>query len=329
MTSLATVYMGLHLTNPIVPSASPLSRDLDGIKRLAEAGAGAITLYSLFEEQIEREARLLDEVIEDARYRSPEAIDVFPELAHYRRDEDAYLELIRAAKSAVAIPVIASLNGYSPGGWTRYAKLFQEAGADAIELNIYYIPTNPFVQGGVVEEMYVDIVKDVKAQVSIPVAVKLSPYFSAPASMAQRLVAAGADGLALFNRFYQPDLDIKALETRRQLTLSTSAELLLPLRWIAILYGRVNASLALTTGIHTWEDVVKAIMAGADVANVCSVLLRAGPEKIKELIADVAIFMSARGYDSLDTMKGVLSHQHSPNPAAFERANYVKLIGQD
>ncbi|HRT32567.1 MAG TPA: dihydroorotate dehydrogenase-like protein [Anaerolineae bacterium] len=328
MVALTTTYLGLPLRSPIVPSASPLSRDVETLRRMADAGAGAITLHSLFEEQIEHESQLLGSVLDQTQFIYAESLDFFPMLTEFRRDEREYLKLLEAAKSAVDIPIIASLNGYSAGSWTRYARLFQEAGADAVELNIYYLPTHPRVTGAMVEDMVVEVLREVKAQVQIPVAVKLSPYFSAMAYMAKRLEEAGADGLVLFNRFYQPDLDIKALETKRTLTLSTSAELLLPLRWIAILYGQVQTSLALTTGVHTAEDVAKALMAGADVAQVCSVLLREGVSKITELLSELAILMSARGYRSVEEMKGVLSHKNTPNPEAFERANYVKLIGQ-
>ncbi|MBN1260161.1 MAG: dihydroorotate dehydrogenase-like protein [Anaerolineae bacterium] len=325
--NLATTYLGISLRSPIVPSASPLTRDLDTILKMEDAGAGAVVLHSLFEEQIEREAHLLDEVIEDTKYRYAESVDFFPPLEEFRRDEEHYLELIREAKEALAIPVIASMNGFSAGSWTRYAKLFEEAGADAVELNIYYIPTNPAITGQLVEDLYVDILSAVKSQISIPVTVKLSPYFSAMANMAKRLEAAGADGLALFNRFYQPDIDVKALETRRRLALSTSEEIRLPLRWIALLYGRVNTSLALTTGVHTVEDVIKGVMAGADAVHVCSVLLKEGIGKIRELSSELAIWMEAKHYSRLDQMQGILSHKNTPNPEAFERANYVKLIG--
>lgn len=328
MVALTTTYLGLPLRSPIVPSASPLSRDVETLQRMADAGAGAITLHSLFEEQIEHESQLLGSVLDQTQFIYAESLDFFPMLTEFRRDEREYLKLLEAAKSAVDIPIIASLNGYSAGSWTRYARLFQEAGADAVELNIYYLPTHPRVTGAMVEDMVVEVLREVKAQVQIPVAVKLSPYFSAMAYMAKRLEEAGADGLVLFNRFYQPDLDIKALETKRTLTLSTSAELLLPLRWIAILYGQVQTSLALTTGVHTAEDVAKALMAGADVAQVCSVLLREGVSKITELLSELAILMSARGYRSVEEMKGILSHKNTPNPEAFERANYVKLVGQ-
>ena len=328
MTDLTTTYMGLTLKNPIVPSASSLSRDFDNIKRMEDAGAGAVTLYSLFEEQIDREADLLDDIIEDSKDRYWESPDFFPPLDEYRRDETEYLELICKAKAAVNTPVIASLNGYSEGGWTRYAKLFEEAGADAIELNIYYLPTSHRLTGPQVEALYFNIIRDVKDEVSIPVAMKLSPFFSSIPHIAMVLDRSGADALVLFNRFYQPDLDIEALDVKRDLVLSTSNEMRLPLRWIAILYGQVKASLALTTGVHTAEDVVKAIMAGADVANVASVLLKEGIGKIGPLVDGLRTWMEAHDYATIAQMQGALSLKHSPNPAAFERANYVKLIGQ-
>lgn len=328
MADLTTTYMGMVLKTPIVPSALSLSRDFDNIKKMEEAGAGAVTLYSLFEEQIDREADLLDEVIEDSKGRYWESPDFFPPLADYRRDETAYLELIRKAKAAVDIPVIASLNGYSEGGWTRYAKLFEEAGADAVELNIYYLPTSHRLTGPQVEALYFNIIRDVKDQISIPVAMKLSPFFSSIPHIAMVLDRSGADALVLFNRFYQPDLNIETLDVDRNLVLSTSDEMRLPLRWIAILYGQVKASLALTTGVHTVEDVVKAVMAGADVANVASVLLQEGIGTIAALVEGLRTWMDAHDYATLAQMQGVLSLKHSSNPAAFERANYVKLIGQ-
>jgi dihydroorotate dehydrogenase (fumarate) len=326
MADLKTTYMGLTLKNPIVPSACPLSRELDDIKRLVDAGAGAITLYSLFEEQIEAEAEYLETTIEGVKYRYAEMIDLFPPLEEYRRDEDEYLELIRKAKEAVDVPIIASLNGYSPGGWTDYARLFEEAGADAVELNIYFIPTQPAINAQQVEDMYVEILRAVKEDVSVPVAVKLSPYFTATANLAKKLDSHGADGLVLFNRFYQPDLDIEELESMQSLQLSTSYEMRLPLRWIAILYGQLSASLALTTGVHTPEDVVKALMAGADVAEVCSVLLEEGIGHLSSLTQGLKRWMDDHEYESVEKMRGVLSHKKSPNPAAFERANYVKLV---
>lgn len=327
MSDLSTSYMGLSLRNPVVPSASPLSRELDNIKRMEDAGAGAITLYSLFEEQIDREALLLDDILLDQMYRYQEMVDFFPELDTFRRDEMAYLELIRQAKEAVDIPVIASLNGYSEGGWTRYAKVFEQEGADAIELNIYYIPTSHRLTGSQVEALYFNVLRDVREEVSIPIAMKLNPFFSSLPHVATVLDRGGADGLVLFNRFYQPDLDIEALDTRRSLVLSTSEEMRLPLRWIGILYGQVEASLALTTGVHTPEDVVKAIMAGADIVNVCSVLLQEGVGKLKTLVQGLDTWLESHEYASVEEAKGVLSQKETPNPAAFERANYVQLIG--
>ncbi len=329
MSDLTTDYMGLRLKNPIVPSASPLSRGLDNIKKMAEAGAAAITLYSLFEEQIDREALLTDYILEDQKDRYAEMTDFFPEPEFFRRDEMAYLDLIRDAKRAVDIPVIASLNGYSEGGWTRYARLFEEAGADAIEVNVYYIPTSHRLTGSQVEALYFNVLRNVKEQVSIPVAMKLSPFFSSIPHIATVLSRSGADGLVLFNRFYQPDLDIEALTPRRSLILSTSAEIRVPLRWIGILYGQVQASLALTSGIHTAEDVIKAVMAGADIANVCSVLLQEGIGSLTALVDGVDQWLERHDYATLDEIKGILSHKESPNPAAFERANYVQLIGME
>ncbi len=327
MANLATTYMGLSLKNPVVPSASPLSRDLDGIKRMEDAGAAAITLYSLFEEQIDREAILTDYILENQKDRYAEMTDFFPEPEFFRRDEMEYLDLIREAKEAVDIPVIPSLNGYSEGGWTRYAKLFEEAGADGIELNVYYIPTSHRLTGAQVEALYFSVLRNVKEQVTIPVAMKLSPFFSSIPHIASVLSRSGANGLALFNRFYQPELDIEALASKRSLTLSTSEEMRLPLRWVAILYGQIDASLALTTGIHTPEDVIKAVMAGADIANVCSVLLQEGVSKIGQLVEGVDLWLESHNYESLHEIKGILSHKKSPNPDAFERANYVQLIG--
>jgi len=255
-----------------------------------------------------------------------EALSYFPPVEDYRREPEEYLEHIRKAKEAVDIPIIASLNGITPGGWVDYAKRFEEAGADAIELNIYFIPTGFDLMSYDIEDLYVKIMKKVKSQVAIPVAMKLSPYFSAMPHMASMLDAEGADALVLFNRFYQPDLDIENLEVTPNLVLSRSAEMRLPLRWIAILYGHVDASMALTTGIHTPEDVIKAIMAGADVANVCSVLLKEGIGKISELLRGVTLWMDEHEYASIEEMKGSLSHRAVAEPTAFERANYMKTL---
>jgi dihydroorotate dehydrogenase (fumarate) len=326
MADLTTTYMGLRLKNPVVPSASPLSADLGNIKRMEDAGAGAVTLHSLFEEQIEATAEALSHYLERGTNFYQEALSYFPTLGEYRRAPDEYVEHIRKAKEAVDIPVIASLNGITPGGWVRYAKLFEEAGADAVELNVYFIPTSFSLMSYDVEDLYVKILKRVKEQVSIPVAMKLSPYFSALPHVASMLDAEGADALVLFNRFYQPDLDIEKLEVTPHLVLSRSAEMRLPLRWVAILYGHIDASMALTTGIHTPEDVVKALMAGADVANACSALLKEGIGKVTELVSGLGIWMDEHEYESVQQMKGSLSQKAVAEPAAFERANYIETL---
>ncbi len=326
MVDLTTTYMGLKLKNPVVPSASPLSASLDNIKRMEDAGAAAVTLHSLFEEQIEFEAESLAHFLEQGTYSFAEALTYFPPHHEYRREPDDYVEHIRRAKEAVEIPIIASLNGVSTGGWIDYARRFQEAGADAVELNVYFIPTNPHLMSYDVEDLYVKLLKEVKGHVTIPVAMKLSPYFSAMPHVASMLDAEGADALVLFNRFYQPDIDIETLEVTPNLQLSTPIEMRLPMRWIAILYGRVDCSMALTSGIHTSEDIIKAVMVGADVANVCSVLLKEGIGKIDQLLQGVTTWMEEHEYESVEQMKGSMSHRSCPEPAAFERANYMKVL---
>lgn len=326
MVDLTTTYMGLTLKNPIVPSASPLSADLDTIKQMEDAGAAAVILHSLFEEQIDFEAEAMAYYLDQGTESFAEALSYFPAVHEYRREPDDYVEHIRRAKEAVDIPIIPSLNGITPGGWTRYAKRFEDAGADAVELNVYFIPTNPSFMSYDIEDLYVKLLKDVKSHVSIPVAIKLSPYFSAMPHVASMLDAEGADALVLFNRFYQPDIDIEALEVTPNLQLSSSVEMRLPMRWIAILYGRIDASMALTSGIHTHKDVIKAVMAGADVANVCSVLLKKGVEEMNLLVQGLAAWMEEHEYESLEQMKGSMSHKSVPEPAAFERANYMKVL---
>jgi dihydroorotate dehydrogenase (fumarate) len=326
MVDLTTTYMGMKLKNPVVPSASPLSAHLDNIKRMEDAGAAAVTFHSLFEEQIEFEAAELDYFLEYGTESFAEAITYFPEVHEYRRQPDDYVEHIRRAKEAVDIPIIASLNGISTGGWIRYAKLFEEAGSDAVELNVYFIPTNMHLMSYDVEDIYVKLLKEVKKHVSIPVAMKLSPYFSSMPHVASMLDEEGADALVLFNRFYQPDVDIEKLEVTPNLILSTPVEMRLPMRWIAILYGHVDASMALTSGIHSAEDVLKAVMVGADVANVCSVLLKEGIGKISDLIEGVSVWMEEHEYESIEQMKGSMSHKSVAESAAFERANYMKVL---
>ncbi|MGQ9490588.1 MAG: dihydroorotate dehydrogenase-like protein [Anaerolineae bacterium] len=327
MVDLTTTYMGLTLKNPVVPSASPLSKTVGDIKQMEDAGAAAIVLYSLFEEQIDIEALALHHFLEQGAYSYAEALTYFPAAAEFNRGPDGYLELIREAKAAVEIPIIGSLNGVTPGGWTRYARLMEEAGADALELNVYLIPTRLDQPGEAIEQVYLDVLRDVKANVNIPVAMKLNPFFSSISYMAHRLDQAGADGLVLFNRFYQPDFDLEELTVTPHLMLSTPWEMRLPLRWIALLYGRLKASLALTTGVHTSEDVVKAVMAGADVAQVASVLLERGIGQIGELVSGLQQWMEEHEYESVSQMKGALSQRNVAEPAAFERANYMKVLG--
>lgn len=323
---LTTTYLGLTLKNPLVPSSSPLSRNLNSLRRMEDNGASAIVLYSLFEEQITLESHNLNHYLTQGVESFPEALTYFPEAAEYETGPDEYMEHIRKAKEALTIPIIASLNGVSTGGWVKYAKNIEEAGADALELNVYYLPTDPNLSGAEVEQIYLDVLKDVKAAVKIPVAMKLSPYFSAMANMAHRLTDAGASGLVLFNRFYQPDLDIENLEVVPHLLLSTSAEQRLPMRWIAILYGRVQADLALTTGMHTSEDVLKGLMAGASVTMMASELLRNGVGRLKEILLDLERWMVEYEYESLSELKGSLSQINCAEPAAFERANYMRVL---
>ena len=323
---LTTRYLGLPLKHPVVSSASPLAAKLDGVQRLAEAGAAAIVLPSLFEEQIEHEAMELHWATTQGTESFAEATSYFPEPESFLFGPDEYLNLIRKARAAVDVPIIGSLNGCTTGGWVRYARHFEEAGASAIELNIYYLVTDPFANSEAVEANYLDVLESVKSQVTIPVALKLAPYFSAFASMARRCDAGGADGLVLFNRFYQPDLDIENLEVLPDHELSTSANIRLPLRWIAILRGHLSCSLAATSGIHTAEDVIKLVMAGADVTMMCSALLRHGPAHIKTVVTDMRQWMEDHQYESVNQMKGTMSQQSVADPAAYERANYMKTL---
>jgi len=326
MVDLTTKYMGMTLKNPLVPSASPLSSSVDNIKRMEDAGAAAVVLHSLFEEQIEFEAEALTHFLEYGTESFAEALTYFPAHDEYWREPEDYVELIHKAKGAVDIPIIPSLNGVSPGGWTGYAKRFEEAGADAVELNVYFIPTRFNLMSCDIEDLYVQLLKDVKQHVSIPVAMKLSPFFSAMPHVASMLDAEGADALVLFNRFYQPDIDIEELDVKLNLQLSTPIDMRLPMRWIAILYGHLDCSMALTSGIHSSEDIIKAIMVGADVANVCSVLLQQGIDQIGHLLQGVTAWMEEHEYESIEQMKGSMSHKSVPEPAAFERANYMKAL---
>ncbi len=323
---LSTKYLGLNLRSPLVPSASPITAELDQLKRAEDAGAGAVVLPSVFEEQIRRETDEIELALEQGTESFAEALSYFPRPAEFRIGPEAYLEHIQAAKRALKIPVIASLNGASLGGWTDYAKQIQQAGADALELNIYYIPTDPALSALDVENTYLDILKAVKSAVSIPVAVKLSPFFSNMANMAQKLDQAGADGLVLFNRFYQPDINLDTLEIEHSLNLSTPQARRLPLRWIAILFGRLNASLAATSGTHTAADALKFLMVGADVTMLCSVLLQKGVGYIAEIEKEMVKWLAEHEYESVAQLKGSLSQKKCPDPSAFERAQYMRVI---
>ncbi len=325
--NLETKYLGLKLKSPLVPSASPLSIDISKVKRLEDAGAAAIVMYSLFEEQISKENQALDHFTNIASESYAEALSYFPEPEQYHNLEaEDYLEHIRKLKEAVDIPVIASLNGVSEGGWTGYAQKMQEAGADALELNVYYIAADPEITSEKVEEMYINDLMAVKKSVSIPVSIKLGPYFSAFANMAKRLEKAGADGLVLFNRFYQPDIDLETKEVSPSLELSNSFEKRLPLRWIAMLRPHLKCSLAATTGIHSAEDVIKMIMVGADVTQMASSLLREGSDKLFTITEEMKIWMEQNEYDSVEDMKGAMSSASVADPTSFERANYIRIL---
>ncbi|MBP9501948.1 MAG: dihydroorotate dehydrogenase-like protein [Candidatus Promineofilum sp.] len=324
---LRTTYLGLNLKNPLVASASPLARELSNIRRMEDAGAAAVVLNSLFEEEINQESQALDRYLSEGTESYAEALTYFPEARSYRAiGPDAYLEHIFRAKQAVDIPVIASLNGVSSGGWTRYAKEMEGAGADALELNIYYLPTSIALSGAEVEQIYIDLVRDVRASIDIPIAVKLSPYFSSTANMMYRLAEEGANGLVLFNRFYQPDLDLENLEVLPNLILSHSDEIRLPLRWIAILYGRVAADLALTTGVHSAQDALKAVAAGANVAMMTSEILLNGIGRFSEILAEMRLWLEKQEYRSIQELHGSLSQINVAAPAAFERANYIQIV---
>jgi dihydroorotate dehydrogenase (fumarate) len=324
---LKTTYMGLDLKHPLVASAGPISKSLDGIKRLEDAGASAVVLFSLFEEQIRQENESFDYLMEAGTESFGEALSYFPAVEDYKMGPDAYLDLIRQATEAVDIPIIGSLNGVTDAGWAEYAKDISDAGAQAIELNVYYIPADVGIAARDVEQRYIDIVKHVKGAVSIPVSVKLSPFFSSIGEMANRFVEAGANGLVLFNRFYQPDFDLEELEVVPNLELSSASEIRLPLMWIAILHGRVEASLAATRGVETAQEVVKYVMAGADVVMTTSALLRNGVGHMKTLVDGLNAWMEKRGYDSVEQMKGSMSQLKVADPSAFERANYIKMLG--
>lgn len=326
MPDLATTYLGLQLKNPLVASASPLSKKVDTVRRLEDAGAAAVVMYSLFEEQITHDSQELNHYLERGTHSFAESLSYFPDMDHYNVGPELYLEHLYNIKQAVDIPVIGSLNGVSTGGWIEYAQRIEEAGADALELNIYDVPTDIDVSGAQLEDAYVQLVRDIRARVKLPIALKLSPFFTSMPNMAKRFVEAGANGLVLFNRFYQPDFDLEELEVIPNLELSTSHELRLPLRWIAILYGHIQADFALTSGVHTAQDVLKAVMAGANVTMMTSTLLANGIGRLMHILTDLQEWMVEHEYGSIREMRGSMSQRAVADPAAFERSNYMKAL---
>ncbi len=326
MADLTTTYLGLSLKNPLVASASPLSKKMESVRQLEAAGVSAIVMYSLFEEQIIQESLKLHRDLTRGIDSYAEALSYLPDYGTYSIGPETYLDHLRKIKQAVSIPVIGSLNGVSTGGWIEYAQKIEQAGADALELNLYYLSTDPELSGAALEERYVTLVRDIRKQLRIPFAVKLSPFYTSLPHFSQKLVGAGADGLVLFNRFYQPDIDLEELDVVPNLVLSTSQELRLPLRWIAILYGRVQADFALTSGVHTAEDMVKAVMAGASVTMVASEFLQRGVNRAAEMLSDLDMWLNEHEYISIAQMKGSMSQQAVAEPAAFERANYMAVL---
>lgn len=324
--NLKTKYLGLELKNPLVASASPMCKELDLLKQMEDAGAGAIVLHSLFEEQINAEANALDDFLWQGTDVGAESSTVFADLPKYHIGPEAYLEHIRKAKAALGIPVIASLNGVSVGGWIRYARMMEEAGADGLELNIYFLPTDAETPGSLIEAYYTQLVATLCSTVRIPVAVKLAPFFSNAANVVKLLEKSGANGFVLFNRFYQPDFDLETLEVVPSLQLSTSEELKLRLHWTAILFGRIEGDIAITGGVHKAEDVIKSMMAGAKVACLTSAILQHGPQHFATLKRDVIEWMEKHEYESIEQMQGAMSHRNVSNPAAFERNNYLKVL---
>jgi len=326
MVDLSTTYLGLNLKNPLVASPSPLSEKVDNIKKLEEAGVSAVVMYSLFEEQIIHESLELDHFLSHGADTYAEALSYFPNTGKFSLTPDNYIEHLNKVKRSVNIPVIGSLNGVSTGGWIHYAKKMEEAGADAVELNIYFLPNDTELTSAELEQNYITLVKDVCAVINIPVAVKISPFFTALPNMAKRLAGAGAKGLVLFNRFYQPDFDLESLEVVPNLVLSTPNELRVPLRWIAMLHDNVPVDFALTSGVHSGEDVIKAVMAGASVAMTTSAVLRHGIGRASDILKGVEQWMEAHEYVSIKQMKGSMSQKAVAEPGAFERANYVKVL---
>lgn len=323
---LHTTYLGLKLKNPLVPSASPLSRSLDAAKRLEDAGAAALVMYSLFEEELQHDNDVMDAYLQNQSLGHAEATSFLPLHGDMPSKQDRYLEQLQRLKQTLDIPVIASLNGVTPGGWIDYGTALQQAGADALELNVYYVAGDLTVSGAEVEQRYIDLLSELRRHVNLPIAMKLSPQFSSVANMVHRLEQAGANGVSLFNRFYQPDIDIDSLRVTPQLHLSTSAESLLAMRWIAILHGRVKVTLAATGGVHTYSDALKMLLAGADVVHLCSTLLLHGPQRLTKILRGMEQWLEESPYESVQQLKGVLSQRHAGNASAYARANYLQLL---
>ncbi len=325
--NLSTSYMGLQLKSPIVVSACTLSEEVSNIVKMEDAGAGAVVLFSLFEEQLKKEAAQYESIIRATSYVSAESADYFPDLEDYHKGSDQYLENIVKAKKQVDIPIIASLNGVTTEGWVSYARQMEQAGADALEVNVFYIPADVTISSSAVEHRYLNIIDEIKNTVKIPIAIKLNPYFSAMGNMAKRMHEYGADGLVLFNRFYQPDFDINNLSLLHNLRYSEANEIRLPLSWIALLYGRVPVSLAATTGVQSSIEVIKYILAGADVAMTASALYKNGINYIKTMNKELEAWMLTREFESIASFKGFMSQQHISDPTAYDRANYIKILG--
>ena len=323
---LQTTYLGLRLKNPLVPSASPLSRHLDSARQLEDAGAAALVMYSLFEEELQHNQQVMDDRLQHQALGHAEASSFLPLHGDLPSGRERYLEQLQRLKQSLEIPVIASLNGITPGGWIEHGKALQQAGADALELNVYYIAGDPEVSSSAVEHRYINLLHELRQQVDLPICMKLSPQFSAIANMVSHLERVGADGVSLFNRFYQPDIDIDSLRVTPQLSLSSSADALLAMRWIAMLHGRVKLTLAATGGIHNHEDAIKVLLAGADVVHLCSTLLIHGPGRLGDILHGIEAWLEESPYDSIEQIKGTLSQQHVGDASAYARANYLQLL---
>lgn len=327
MIDLSTTYLGLELKNPLVVSGNPLCKEIDMIRRMEEVGAAAVVLHSLFEEQLDAESHHLDRYLSHGTESYAESIDYFPKLDEYKLGPEEYLDHIEKVKKAVDIPVVASLNGVTSGGWIDFAKWIESAGADALELNIYFVAADLEMSSAGVDALYYELVEDIRKEVNIPLAVKLSPYFSSPGYVCKKLTEAGANGLVLFNRFYQPDFDLEHLAVVPHLTLSSPYELLLRLHWAAMLHGRIDSDIAITGGVHHGTDIIKCMMAGAKVSMVASALMKHGFDQIRTMLEEVAAWMKHKEYESIRQMQGSMSQDNVAEPAAFERANYIKVLG--